>query len=168
MKKLLSLFLCVYTLTFSITDFPSLSWKDKEFDILMSFPDIEEDLSYLQDTKILSKEAPKENVSYYKFYLKNESLYKIEVIFDSSSVKKNDIQNIYQTLEKTMGSPISKDPVNINLGDMILRGNSITFSPDDKTTVFFKGVDTVDKNNAMIDSQLILEYRDNDMLGMAQ
>lgn len=60
MKKLLFLFLTVYTFTFAITDFPSLKWKDGEFDILMSFPGIGEDLNYLQDTKILSKENPKE------------------------------------------------------------------------------------------------------------
>ncbi|WP_319371480.1 hypothetical protein [uncultured Ilyobacter sp.] len=168
MKKLLFLFMSIYTFTFSITDFPSLSWKDKEFDLFMSFPGIEEDLSYLQDTKILSKEKPKEKVRSYKFHLKNGFLYKIEVIFDSLSVEKNDIKNIYKTLERTMGHPTSKDPININLGDITLHGNSITFLPDDETTVSLKGVDTLDKNNTMTDSQLILEYWDNDMLGMTR
>ncbi len=168
MKKLLFLFLSMYTFTFAITDFPSINWKDKEFDILMSFPGIEEDLSYLQNTKILSQENPKDRISSYKFYLKNGSLYKVEVVFDSSRVEKNDIKNIYETLEKNMGTPVSKNPININLGDMNLRGNSITFFPDSETTVFFKGVDTIDKDNNMINSQLTLEYRDNEMLNMAQ
>ncbi|WP_321329579.1 hypothetical protein [uncultured Ilyobacter sp.] len=166
MKKLLFLFLTVYTFTFAITDFPSLKWKDGEFDILMSFPGIEEDLNYLQDTKILSKENPKEKISSYKFHMKNESLYKIEVIFDSSKIKKSDIKEIYETLEKTMGQPVSRNPIDINLGDMKLKGNSITFFPDNETTVFLKGIDTLDKDDTMTNSQLILEYRDNEMLNI--
>lgn len=65
-----------------------------------------------------------------------------------------------------MGNPVSKDPININLGSISLRGNSVTFFPDNKTTVFLKGIDTLDKNNTMINSQLILEYWDNEILNI--
>ncbi|WP_320045646.1 hypothetical protein [uncultured Ilyobacter sp.] len=65
-----------------------------------------------------------------------------------------------------MGSPVSTDPIDINLVDMNLRGNTITFFLDNETTVFLKGIDTLDKDNIMTNSQLIIEYWDNEMLNM--
>ena len=154
----------MYTLSFSIVDFENLRWNDKVFDIMLAFPGVEEEESYQPGIKTYTLSPPEEFVETYKFYLIDESLYKIEVVFDSEKVGRAEVKEIYGSIVKKMGKPISQDPINKDLINTKQAGSSRTSGPDNETMAFFKGIDTIDSEGKMIDSKLILEYRDRAML----
>ncbi len=160
MLRILILFLCMYISTFSIVNFESLKWNDKVFDIILSYPSIQKQESFSEGIEIYKLDNPVPNVANYKFYLESGRLYRIDVTFDNEKVDRNQVRKIYDTLVKDMGEPVAKDKIDEKLINTSLRGNSVTFSPDDKTVIYFKGIDTLDKKGNMIKSNLIVEYRD--------
>ena len=48
----------------------------------------------------------------------------------------------------------------IKINGLTLRGNSLKFVPNISTSVYYKGIDTIDEVGKMIDSNLIIEYVD--------
>lgn len=161
MKKLFALFLIISSYSFSIVDFQGINWGDNKKDLQIIFPKLSKEPSFNENIEILSVNNPKELVSKYQFFLKNDSLYKIRVNFDKESVGRNEIQDIYNTLLKNIGSPILKTPINKKIDDLTLRGNSLKFVPDISTNIYFNGIDTIDSFDKMIDSNLYLEYVDS-------
>lgn len=149
----------MYTLTFSIVDFENLRWNDKVFDIMLGYPGVKERDSFTPGIELYTLENPREHIAAYNFYLVEGSLYKIEVVFDNETVGRDQIKEIYDTIIEKMGRPISQDKIDQNLITTRLTGNSRTFRPDQDTMVYYKGIDTLDSDGNMIDSRLILEYR---------
>ena len=138
MKKIIFLFLCLYSLAFGIVDFNEVNWGDSKSNLDLIFPKLKEEPSLYPDMKIYTFEKPNDNVSKYTFYFTNGRLFKIEVLFNKETVGRNEIKQIYDDLVQKMGKPIS----NIS------------------TSVYYKGVDTIDELGKMIDSNLIIEYVD--------
>lgn len=160
MKKVIVLFLCIYTFSFSIVDFPNLRWNDKIFSVMLAFPGVEKEESFQNGIEIYRLDDPENMVASYKFYLIDGSLYKIQVNFDSEQVDTTSkIRDIYNNITDKFGKPIDKNPVSETLVTTKITGNSQTFRAEQDTLVYFKGLDTFDSEGNMIDSQLILEYR---------
>ncbi len=163
MKKILLLFFTIFSFSFSIVDFEGINWGDSKKNLELIFPKLEKEPSLNENIEILYIKEPKDFVEKYQFFLKNNSLFKIRVVFDKESVGKSQLQDIYSELLKNIGSPISKSPINEKVDDLTLRGNSLKFIPDLTTTLYFNGVDTIDKFDRMIDSNLYLEYIDSNI-----
>lgn len=161
MKKIIFLFAIIFTTSFSIVNFEGINWGDNKNDLSLIFANLIIEPSLNEDIEILSVSAPKEDVASYKFFLKDDSLYKIRVSFDKETVDKKQLQNIYTTLLKTIGSPTSKVPIEKKVDNLLLRGNSLKFIPDLSTNIYFNGVDTINEFGKMIDSNLYLEYVDS-------
>ena len=159
MKRIIVLFLCMYTLTFSIVDFENLRWNDKVFDIMLAYPGVHEEESFQDGVEVYVLDNPRDYVASYNFYLIDGSLYKIEIIFDNERVGRSEIRDIYDTIVSKMGDPISRETINKDLVTTKQTGNSQVFRPDKETMAFFKGIDTIDKDGNMIDSKLLIEYR---------
>ncbi len=149
----------MYTLTFSIVDFENLRWNDKVFDIMLAYPGVHEEKSFQEGVEIYVLDNPRDYVASYNFYLIDGSLYKIEIIFDNERVGRSEVRDIYDTLVSKMGDPIAKEPINRNLVTTKQTGNSQVFRPDRESMVFFKGIDTLDKDGNMIETKLLIEYR---------
>lgn len=150
----------MYTLTFSIVDFKKLNWNDKVFDIMFAYPGVHEEKSFQEGVEVYVLDNPRDSVASYKFHLIDGSLYKIEIIFDNEKVDTTSkIKDIYDTLVSKMGEPLYREPINRDLLTTKLTGNSQVFRPDRETMVFFKGIDTLDKDGNMIESKLLIEYR---------
>ncbi len=150
----------MYTLTFSIVDFKKLNWNDKVFDIMFAYPGVHEEKSFQEGVEVYVLDNPRDSVASYKFHLIDGNLYKIEIIFDNEKVDTTSkIRDIYDTLVSKMGEPLYREPINRDLLTTKLTGNSQVFRPDRETMVFFKGIDTLDKDGNMIDSKLLIEYR---------
>ena len=160
MKKIIVLFLCMYTFSFSVVDFETLRWSDKIFDIMLAYPGVHEEDSFQNGIEVYVLDNPEINVDSYKFYLVDGSLYKIDIIFDPEQVDTTvKIRDIYNNITSKFGDPIAKQPISQDLITTKLSGNSQTFKPDNETIIFFKGVDTLTKEGDMISSTLLLEYR---------
>ena len=150
MKKLVFLFLCLYNLAFGIVDFPDINWGDSKSRLELIFPKLEKEVSIVP--------KPNDGISKYSFYLLNNQLFKVEILFNKDVVGRDEVKQIYLDTVKKMGKNVDIKPINEKYGDLTLSGNSMKFVPDIYTFVFLKGVDTLDKDKNMIDSQLILEY----------
>lgn len=160
MKKIIFLFLCLYSLAFGIVDFNEVNWGDSKSSLDLIFPKLKEEPSLYPDMKIYAFEKPNDNVSKYTFYFSNGRLFKIEVLFNKETVGRNEIKQIYGDLVQKMGKPISKNPIDQKFNGLTLRGNSLKFVPNISTSVYYKGIDTIDEVGKMIDSNLIIEYVD--------
>lgn len=158
MKKLVFLFLCLYNLAFGIVDFPDINWGDNKSKLEFIFPKLEKEVSIDPAVEVFSFPKPNDGISKYSFYFINDQLFKVEVLFNKDIVGRDEVKQIYLDTVKKMGKNVDTKPINEKYGDITLSGNSMKFVPDIYTFVFLKGVDTLDKNKNMIDSQLILEY----------
>ena len=63
-------------------------------------------------------------------------------------------------LYKKWENLFQKIPIDQKFNGLNLKGNSLKFVPNISTSVYYKGVDTVDDLGKMIDSNLIIEYVD--------
>ena len=158
MKKLIFLFLCLYNLAFGIIDFPDINWGDNKSRLELIFPKLEKEISIDPSVEVFSFPKPNEGISKYSFYFVNDQLFKVEILFNKDVVGRDEVKQIYLDTVKKMGKNVDTKPINEKYGDITLTGNSMKFVPDIYTFVFLKGVDTLDKDKNMIDSQLILEY----------
>ena len=158
MKKYLLLPLFLSSLSFAITDFNGINWSDNKNNLNLIFKNLEEEISIDKNISILSVQNPKENIEKYQFFLKDNSLNKIRVIFDKKTIKKKELQDIYLQLTTKIGTPVLKLPILKNIGDLKVQGNALKFIPDTNTVIYFTGVDTIDKLDKMIDSNLYLDY----------
>lgn len=161
MKKIFLLFLIICNFSFGIVDFEGINWQDNKQNLELIFPNLQKEPTLEKSIEILSVSAPRDYVAKYQFFLKNNSLFKIRVLFDKETVGKKQIQDIYSRLLNDIGSPISKVPINKKVDDLTLTGNSLKFIPDLSTTLYFNGVDTINEYGKMIDSNLYLEYIDS-------
>ena len=108
MKKIIFLFLCLYSLAFGIIDFNEVNWGDSKSNLDLIFPKLKEEPSLYPDMKIYAFE----------------------------------------------------NPIDQKFNGLTLRGNSLKFVPNISTSVYYKGIDTIDEVGKMIDSNLIIEYVD--------
>lgn len=161
MKKIILLFLIIFNFSFGIIDFQGINWGDSKKNLELIFPNLQKEPSLNETIEILSVSEPKDFIEKYQFFFNNNSLFKIRVVFDKESVGRSQLQDIYSRLLKDIGSPVSKTPISQKVDNLTLRGNSLKFIPDISTTIYFNGVDTIDKFNKMIDSNLYLEYIDS-------
>lgn len=161
MKKIFLLFLIICDFSFGIVDFEGINWQDNKQNLELIFPNLQKEPALEKSIEILSVSSPRDYVAKYQFFLKNNSLFKIRVLFDKETVGKKQIQDIYSRLLNDIGSPISKVPINKKVDDLTLTGNSLKFIPDLSTTLYFNGVDTINEYGKMIDSNLYLEYIDS-------
>lgn len=158
MKKLILLFFTVYALTFSIKDFNGINWGDSKENLTILFSNLKKEPSINGNINIFSVESPKENIKKYEFYLENNSLNKIRVVFDNETIGKKELQQIYQQLIDDIGAPTLKLPIYKEVDDLILKGNTLKFIPDTQTLIYFTGIDTINNLGKMIDSNLYLDY----------
>lgn len=158
MKKIILFFLTIYTLSFSIRDFNGINWGDSKDNLAILFPNLKKEPSINENINVLSVENPKENIKKYEFYLQNNTLNKIRVVFDKESIGKRELQQIYSQLTTTIGSPVLRLPIYKKIDNLILRGNTLKFVPDSQTLIYFTGVDTVTELGKMIDSNLYIDY----------
>lgn len=158
MKKIILLFLFIYTLTFSIKDFTGINWGDNKNDLSILFSNLIKEPTTDENITIFSVESPKENIKKYQFYLINNSLNKIRIVFDKETIGTSQLQQIYQQLLNDIGSPVLKLPITKKIGDFSLRGNTLKFIPDSETVIYFTGLDSIDEFGKMFDSNLYLDY----------
>ena len=107
---------------------------------------------------IFSVKNPKENIKKYEFYLQNNALNKIRVVFDKESIGKRELQQIYNQLTTTIGVPVLKFPIYKEIDNLTLKGNTLKFVPDTQTLIYFTGIDTINELGKMTDSNLYLDY----------
>jgi len=107
---------------------------------------------------IFSVKNPKENIKKYEFYLQNNALNKIRVVFDKESIGKRELQQIYNQLTTTIGVPVLKLPIYKEIDNLTLKGNTLKFVPDTQTLIYFTGIDTINELGKMTDSNLYLDY----------
>lgn len=119
MKKIIFLFLCLYSLAFGIVDFNEVNWGDSKSSLDLIFPKLKEEPSLYPDMKIYAFEKPNANVSKYTFYLTNGRLFKIEVLFNKETVGRNEIKQIYDDLVQKMGNLFQKIQLTKNSMDLI-------------------------------------------------
>lgn len=158
MKKIFLFFLVVYISTFSIKDFNGINWGDSSSDLNLIFPKMTKEPTLDENTVILSVREPREDVKEYQFYLTNDSLNKIRVVFDKDRIGSSELQDIYQKLIKEVGSPVLKLPISKDIDNLHLKGNSLKFVPDTETVIYFTGIDSIDEFGKMFDSNLYLDY----------
>ena len=158
MKKIILLFLSIYTLTFSIKDFNGINWGDTQNDLSILFSNLIKEPTVDENITIFSVENPKEDIKKYQFYLTNDSLNKIRIVFDKETIGSTQLQQIYQQLLSDIGSPVLKLPISRKIGDFSLRGNTLKFIPDSETVIYFTGLDSIDEFGKMFDSNLYLDY----------
>ena len=161
MKKLIFLFLCLYNLSFGIVDFADINWGDSKAKLDLVFPKLQEETAIYPGEKIYSFPNPNNGISKYSFHLLEDRLFKVRIVFNKEAVGKSEVKQIYADTVAKMGKNISTTPINEEYGDLKLTGNSMKFIPDIYTFVYLKGVDTIDKDGMMIDSELMLEYVDS-------
>lgn len=162
-KKILCLLLiCISSLpAFSIINFEGLNWKDNKNSIIPLFKNVQEEPSFLSEDEILVANGDNENIQSYKFYFNNNQLYKIRVCFNKEKVKSNEIKGIYKKITKDFGPSLAKNTINKKVDSYTLRGNYLKFIPSLDTDIYYIGVDTIDENGNMIDSNLYLDYVDS-------
>lgn len=158
MKKYIFLFLLLSSFSFSIVDFNGVNWGDDENNLNLIFPNLEKEPSIDENISILSFKNPKEDIREYQFFLQDNSLNKIRVVFDKETIGKRELQSIYQQLLKKFGSPVLKLPIYKNIDNLKIQGNALKFIPNTSTIIYFTGIDTIDDLNKMIDSNLYLDY----------
>ncbi len=157
-KKIILLFFIAYTLTFSIKDFNGINWGDSKENLSIIFSNLKKESSLNENIDIFSIENPKENVKKYEFYLQNDSLNKIRIVFDKKTIGKKELQQIYQQLISDTGAPTLKLPIYKEIDNLILKGNTLKFIPDTQTLIYFTGIDTINEFGKMVDSNLYLDY----------
>ena len=64
-------------------------------------------------------------VKKYEFYLQNNALNKIRVVFDKESIGKRELQQIYNQLTTTIGVPVLKLPIYKEIDNLTLKGNTL-------------------------------------------
>ena len=64
----------MYTLSFSIVDFPNLRWNDKIFSVMMAYPGVYEEESFYNGVEVYVMDHPQNLVESYKFYLLDGNL----------------------------------------------------------------------------------------------
>lgn len=158
MKKYILLFLLLSSFSFSIVDFNGVNWGDNENNLNLIFPSLEKEASIDENISILSFKNPKEDIREYQFFLQDNSLNKIRVVFDKETIGKRELQSIYQQLLKKFGSPVLKLPIYKNIDNLKIQGNALKFIPNTSTIIYFTGIDTIDELDKMIDSNLYLDY----------
>ena len=84
----------------------------------------------------------------------------IRVVFDNETVGRDELKQIYDKLNSTLGASISNRRFEEKNKDYKLTGNYIKFIPDVATTVYYIGIDTIDKDGTMVESSLYLDYTD--------
>ena len=90
MKKIILLFLTIYTFSFSIRDFNGINWGDSKENLSILFSNLKKEPSINENVNIFSVKNPKENIKKYEFYLQNNALNKIRVVFDKESIGKRE------------------------------------------------------------------------------
>lgn len=163
MKKILFLFLIVICSlpAFSIIDFEGINWKDSKSSIIPLFKNVQEEPSFSSGKEVLIASGDNENIQNYKFYFNDNQLYKIRVCFNKEKVKSNEIKGIYKKITKDFGPSLAKNTINKKIDSYTLRGNYLKFIPNLDTDIYYIGVDTLDENGNMIDSNLYLDYVDS-------
>ena len=94
MKKIILLFLTIYTFSFSIRDFNGINWGDSKENLSILFSNLKKEPSINENVNIFSVKNPKENIKKYEFYLQNNALNKIRVVFDKESIGKRELHQI--------------------------------------------------------------------------
>ena len=158
MKKIILLFLTIYTFSFSIRDFNGINWGDSKENLSILFSNLKKEPSINENVNIFSVKNPKENIKKYEFYLQNNALNKIRVVFDKESIGKRELQQIYNQLTTTIGVPVLKLPIYKEIDNLTLKGNTLKFVPDTQTLIYFTGIDTINELGKMTDSNLYLDY----------
>ena len=162
MKKflLLILTLVISISAFAIVDFKGVEWGNSKNAVAPMFNNIKPEPSADKNIQIYSASAKDENVKNYKLYFKNDHLYMIRVVFDNETVGRDELKQIYDKLNSTLGASISNRRFEEKNKDYKLTGNYIKFIPDAATTVYYIGIDTIDKDGTMVESNLYLDYTD--------
>ena len=158
MKKIILLFLTIYTFSFSIRDFNGINWGDSKENLSILFSNLKKEPSINENVNIFSVKNPKENIKKYEFYLQNNALNKIRVVFNKESIGKRELQQISNQLTTTIGVPVLKLPIYKEIDNLTLKGNTLKFVPDTQTLIYFTGIDTINELGKMTDSNLYLDY----------
>lgn len=160
MKKLIIfiLTLAISIAAFAIPNFDGINWGDTKESTSVILKNPQKYPSINPDIEILTSNTDNESVESYRFYFKNNKLFKIRVFFDKNTVGKDEMRKIYKKLVNSFGNPIEQMPINEKISSLTIRGNYIKFSPDLRTDIFFIGIDTLNKNGKMTDSNLYLDY----------
>ena len=69
MKKIILLFLTIYTFSFSIRDFNGINWGDSKENLSILFSNLKKEHTINENVNIFSVKNPKENIKKYEFYL---------------------------------------------------------------------------------------------------
>lgn len=163
MKKIITLIL-TFILSISalaIVDFQGVNWRDEKSAIEPMFKNLKEEPSFKASTQIFSVPAIDPHIKDYKFYFKDKQLYMIRITFNNQVVGREQIKTVYKKLTRTLGNPIARKQIDKKVDSLKLQGNYIKFAPDIDTAVYYIGLDTIDTDNNMIDSNLYLDYTDS-------
>jgi len=156
MKKLLTLFFLIFSITFAIPDFEELKWGFT-IDAIKGFhPNLEQKFSPGEGVTKYEYYPKNSNIGKISFYLFENKLYKIISEFDPTKVKPKDVGNIADKYIKNWGNPTS-DIIEEEYSDFTIKGNKQTWITRN-TYISLIGQDYINKDNQIYDSKLLMEY----------
>ena len=156
MKKIITLFFLISCLTFAIPEFENLRWGFTIDAIKGFYPEVQNEFTTSNDVTKYNYYPKDTEVQKIIFYLYENKLYKIISEFDTTRVRSNDVQTIYNNYSDKWGNPTSS-VIDETYDDFSIKGNKHTWIID-TTYISFIGQDYFDNSNKLSDSRLMVEY----------
>jgi hypothetical protein len=156
MKKIITLFFLTTCLTFAIPNFESLGWGFTIDAIKGFYPEVQSEFTTSSDVTKYNYYPKGTNIGKTVFYLYENKLYKIITVFDTTKVRSNDVENMFNNYSKEWGAPASSI-IDETYEDFSIKGNKHTWIVG-TTYVSFIGQDYFDSDNNLSDSKLMVEY----------
>ena len=156
MKKILTLFFLTTCLTFAIPNFESLGWGFTIDAIKGFYPEVQSEFTTSSDVTKYNYYPRGTDIGKIVFYLYENKLYKIITVFDTTKVRSNDVEDMFNNYSKEWGTPVSSI-IDETYEDFSIKGNEHTWIVG-TTYVSFIGQDYFDSDNNLSDSKLMVEY----------
>jgi hypothetical protein len=156
MKKIVTLFLLLTTISFAIPDFEKLHWGFNIDAIRGFYPKVKNEFTTGQGVTKYNYFPKDSQIGKITFYLIENQLYKIICTLDPTKVNTDDVKKIYDDFTKRFGEPTSST-IDETYDDFSIKGNSQTWVV--KTTyISLIGKDYFDRDNNLNNSELLIEY----------
>jgi hypothetical protein len=156
MKKIITLFLLLTTISFAIPDFEKLQWGFNIDAIKGFYPDVKKEFTTSEGVTKFSTHPEDSNKKTITFYLFQNQLYKIITEFDPTKVQSDDVSSIFNKYVERFGTPTAS-LIDETYSDFTIKGNEQTWVVN-STYISFIGQDYFDKENRLNNSKLIMEY----------
>lgn len=158
MKKLLLIFTLMCKILFAFDfqkDFGLLEWKSSERLINIVYEGLVNDLLYADNHKItvLSHYDYGIDIERISFYLYENQLYKVEVVYNPSFANLTYVEGKVKSMEGKYGI-YSKEVINEKIGFLYKRGEILKWAKG-PTLISLSGIDLLDELGTLQDSQFV-------------